>query len=1243
MEEENNNIYLMDKPIDNIDKDEFDNKSIVDEIVNNIESNEPPYNIALIGKWGTGKSSILDCAKKQLDEKNKNKYVFANINAWKYEKQEIRKAFILEILERIPEKDENTLNGINEIVKALNNIFIISQKEVEEDKKIKWYKILWNIVKKAVVLILPLILMFLFSFFIIDTVLNLAGKTIEGYNYIRLEQICAFIMTILAEIGIIIKNNVYGKKPVNIYLEETEKDTSFYEKQLENAINLYKEKNTNFKSIICVVEDIDRLNAGKMVEAISALKSFVGFENLIFIVPYDTNILCKVLEECKVNKLSSNYEILEGELILNKLFQFKIYMPELIQEDMYEYAKNLIEKENNKIYRLFPTKEVLLDGILPILMYDGVNTPREAKQLINSFITKYNIAISRGVIEYENYNNNDVKALALLTVLENDFNEFYSKIILYPNIIKEFIKIEGSGKTTLEIQEIFKNLNEEIYKGKKMKELLSFLKFTTTINTDNIERLIYLNDSKIDKVSGGKVARDFREALRNCEYKKAIEFIDNIKDISDVISREISYNSSNLLRKKNIIISLVQIYNKFSNLNEEDRKSIRGIIENNILILSNEEYVKLNIVRLIEVVADNSLKNCKNIIDILKIKLDEWKPVYFYYEDETGFVENDKDCIEEELEKIINIYSDIDQEGKEKIKRIFNSIGNYSRSKEDAENSYNIYNFKDLFNFIKPKLDSKVFEILGNEFLQKVINNVKNEKMEINDLEKFKDIYVENNDIESFSKLILDSFKNEKAQVILNILEFIKSYIEKLSNGMKKQIFKLVEDNLKELCELDDITELDEILSFIIVDVFKEDDNNDVDALLKALNEKIYITKIINKLANNNLLDRIPNTIEQINEELIDKNNEYFDMFERIHKKYTVEYKEDLFNKLHKNLPNYKENIDIIRDKFRILKSDKNNIEICKNFIEKIENYIKKNLNNFTNKNKRVEILKFCTENMNLLDKEKIDEFFEFINEKVYSIDVYLSIELLNYPVFNNVEDEKWKDILEKYLNSTKLKVIEYVDIILKKINILIADESMKNKYINNLINDFENDTRILKSIVSLMIIDIDNIVKVYEQMENFNTDVNVVETFRNIMENINNVEELIQKILDKKLELNLLIIALKDSKKINFNDSIKKVLNTYRDDKEKETQDYRIGLLELISNANNSRRYFKNDFVEILIDILNRLEEKDVKKVVNKMIANKDKIDKESKKIILSKLEVTIEKMNDEEKTEIKSLLENY
>ena len=55
-----------------------------------ISINDILYNIALIGKWGTGKSSILGCVQDRLEQKdkenNEKKYLFANINAWKYEK-----------------------------------------------------------------------------------------------------------------------------------------------------------------------------------------------------------------------------------------------------------------------------------------------------------------------------------------------------------------------------------------------------------------------------------------------------------------------------------------------------------------------------------------------------------------------------------------------------------------------------------------------------------------------------------------------------------------------------------------------------------------------------------------------------------------------------------------------------------------------------------------------------------------------------------------------------------------------------------------------------------------------------------------------------------------------------------------------------------------------------------------------------------------------------------------------------
>ena len=133
--EEEKNIYLMDKPINDIAKDEFDHKSIVDEIVKNIRNNKPPYNIALIGKWGTGKSSILDCVEKELTKDNK--YLFTQINAWKYEKQEIRKSFILEILNNINNEDKKNNSTIQEIISALNNIFTINTKEMSENKK--WY------------------------------------------------------------------------------------------------------------------------------------------------------------------------------------------------------------------------------------------------------------------------------------------------------------------------------------------------------------------------------------------------------------------------------------------------------------------------------------------------------------------------------------------------------------------------------------------------------------------------------------------------------------------------------------------------------------------------------------------------------------------------------------------------------------------------------------------------------------------------------------------------------------------------------------------------------------------------------------------------------------------------------------------------------------------------------------------------------------------------------------------------
>ena len=76
-----------------IDDDKFNQKDVVDNLRIIIENTNPPYNIALIGKWGIGKSSIINLLlnKYKMDSDN---YIVQEINAWKYEKESLKNVFL---------------------------------------------------------------------------------------------------------------------------------------------------------------------------------------------------------------------------------------------------------------------------------------------------------------------------------------------------------------------------------------------------------------------------------------------------------------------------------------------------------------------------------------------------------------------------------------------------------------------------------------------------------------------------------------------------------------------------------------------------------------------------------------------------------------------------------------------------------------------------------------------------------------------------------------------------------------------------------------------------------------------------------------------------------------------------------------------------------------------------------------------------------------------------------------------
>ena len=121
--------FLKDSELISVDDDRFNQKDIVNNLRMIIENTNPPYNIALIGKWGIGKSSIINLLLNKYRKDDKN-YIVQEINAWKYEKESLKNVFLKQVWKGISgEKVKNS-----EKIKEIYSDFI---KETKKEEKLR--------------------------------------------------------------------------------------------------------------------------------------------------------------------------------------------------------------------------------------------------------------------------------------------------------------------------------------------------------------------------------------------------------------------------------------------------------------------------------------------------------------------------------------------------------------------------------------------------------------------------------------------------------------------------------------------------------------------------------------------------------------------------------------------------------------------------------------------------------------------------------------------------------------------------------------------------------------------------------------------------------------------------------------------------------------------------------------------------------------------------------------------------
>lgn len=320
------------------------------------DSNTPGLTIGLEGKWGSGKSTVIKILSEKL-KANPDTFIFY-IDTWAHEGDPLRRIFLESFLEDVKKLAE---------LKKFKN-----KKELEEIQSKIQYKRKTTVISKlpkfdiagsitaALAFLVPL------GTVIID----------HTYPYLTFKKgyplYWEFIFGCLLTVAPVIASVIFAllKKPFfkNKDFDETTEISNEEEKSSVDFNNYFAELQKilsyqlNIHKIVCVIDNLDRINENDALKIWSTLQTFVQGKNskissqnnvqkLFVIVPYDEQGLRKLwdgknigLPEQKEGSPSQNKDVTCSNSFFNKSFQLRVYVPQLIVSDWEDFAKKQITK-----------------------------------------------------------------------------------------------------------------------------------------------------------------------------------------------------------------------------------------------------------------------------------------------------------------------------------------------------------------------------------------------------------------------------------------------------------------------------------------------------------------------------------------------------------------------------------------------------------------------------------------------------------------------------------------------------------------------------------------------------------------------------------------------------------------------------------------------------------------------------------------------------------------------------------
>lgn len=570
------NYFIKDEALKSVDQDSFGHVDIANNIKNMIEYTDAPFNVAIIGKWGMGKSSLINMLKKVLEQDQTDVYMIQEINAWKYQKEEFGRAFLKQLLQGIEGRKFNSKEEFEHILQKYLNQDVKIENDQSHVKAPEQIKSGWHRWKKTIRGILGIsgfifLLVFIYKCIALNLFLGHFPELLRASFICFCKNVATIlIVPIMVWYGKIYMDKLAEKKNVQVGLNFPLETRDDYENYLKSVL---REKKYANKKIITIIDDLDRLDSSKIVEALDALKVFMDLDKCIFIVPFDDAILKKALEEKRVSNLTSTESEIDSDLILDKLFQYKVYIPELVKINIKKYAVELFQKNCQDFITEYMNgnMEEACRIVQNIVIHKHVSTPRQVKKLINNFINNMIIACKREkkqtVQKGFATELDSIRMIAKISVLQADFNEFYDTLFLNMNAMEEIVEVyRGENDSpSEEVGRFFENIDKRYELKPKYQSLINYLIHTEKYNkVPSLASYIYMAQDKISALTGDKKQQEFMETMLSKNMQSAQKMLENTPVFAEKICQylDLEDDADDVLTVCNMAINLIESINQ---------------------------------------------------------------------------------------------------------------------------------------------------------------------------------------------------------------------------------------------------------------------------------------------------------------------------------------------------------------------------------------------------------------------------------------------------------------------------------------------------------------------------------------------------------------------------------------------------------------------------------------------------------------------------------------------------------